>query len=55
MQGGNIEGTISGSLKLDKTLQNSQLNITIDLKTKILNIPPQKIKIKGTISNPQLG
>lgn len=54
MQGGNIEGTISGSLKLDKTLQNSQLNITIDLKTKILNIPPQKLKIKGTISNPQL-
>ncbi len=55
MQGGNIEGTISGSVKLEKIPQNSQLNIMLDLKTKILNIPPQKLKIKGTISNPQLG
>jgi len=55
MQEGNVEGTVSGSVKFEKNILNSQLNLTIDLKTKILNIPPQKIRIKGTISNPQLG
>ncbi|MDT7906681.1 MAG: type II secretion system protein GspN [Candidatus Calescibacterium sp.] len=52
---GNIEGVISGSIKLEKDLSNSQLNLDLDIKPKILNIPPQKLKIRGTISKPQVG
>ncbi len=53
-EGGDVEGVISGTVRFERSLQNSQLDLTVELKTKIINIPKQKFRIRGTLSSPQI-
>lgn len=53
MTGGDIQGDISGTLKLLSPFEDSELNLTLMIKTKIFPIPAQRFRIKGTFRNPK--
>ncbi|MCX7733916.1 MAG: type II secretion system protein GspN [bacterium] len=53
-KGGDIEGTITGKINLKKELMNSELDLVLDVKTKIINLPAQKFKLQGRISQPSI-
>lgn len=55
MRGGNIEGSGKGSLIIKNPFFESQIDLTFELKTNLLNIPSQTIRLKGTLSSPKIG
>jgi len=53
MRGGDISGDISGTVKLNTPFEQSELNLTLMLETKVFQIPLQKFKIVGTLKEPK--
>ncbi len=53
-KGGDIEGMITGSIKAKKELSDSEIDLILDLKTKIINLPAQKFKLQGNIFQPKI-
>jgi type II secretion system protein N len=55
MKGGNIEGNGKGSLIIKNPFFESQIDLTLEIKTNLLNIPSQTIRLRGTLSSPKIG
>lgn len=53
-KGGDIEGTITGKIKVQKQISDSELDLVLDIKTKIINLPAQKFKLVGKIFQPKI-
>lgn len=53
-KGGDIEASITGKIKLGRNLNESELDLVVDAKTKLIDLPAQKFKIEGSINHPKI-
>lgn len=53
-KGGDVEGIITGKIKTKNQIPESEINLVLDIKTKIINLPAQKFKLEGKIFQPKI-
>lgn len=46
-RGGDIEGMATGRIKLNRRIEESELELVVDLSSKVMDIPTQRFKIVG--------